>query len=331
MLKKTLNKIRGTPLGYNLGRKVLSTPLIVNSSIYDKLYQKKIKNTIKNREYPLGLDIGTTNLCNAACIMCPHTKLKKMGTMDMKLYKKIIDNCEKLKIMSLTLSFFGEPLLDKDLIQKIKYAKERKMKVAFFSNASLLTEKWAKELIESGLDGITISFDGYSKATYEKIRKSTIVIYLFDAHTVTSKELAAIITDLKRNLFNSQLVLVANKIDKEDLAYTQQEFSSFKDMLFISAKNKQNIEDLKKHLITMFDNRTLNVTETIITNARHVEALQNTNKSLIKVLEGLNKNITGDLMATDIRDALNHLGEITGEITSDDLLTNIFSRFCIGK
>src|SRR4030043_481203 len=112
-MKRVLSKIRGTRLGYKLGRRVLSTPFIVNSRLYNNLYEKKIKEVIKNRDYPLGLDIGTTNLCNAACIMCPHSRLKKMGTMDMKLYKKIIDNCERLKIKNITLSFFGEPLLDK--------------------------------------------------------------------------------------------------------------------------------------------------------------------------------------------------------------------------
>jgi hypothetical protein len=107
MITKTLNKIRGSRLGYNLGRKVLSTPFIVNSKIYNKMYNKKINKSISkfSRRYPLGVDIGTTNLCNASCIMCPHSKLKNMGTMDMKLYKKIIDNCAKLKINMITLSF----------------------------------------------------------------------------------------------------------------------------------------------------------------------------------------------------------------------------------
>jgi len=171
-MKKILSKLRGTQTGYNFGRKVLSTPFIVNSSIYDGLYKNKINNTIRKLEYPQGIDLGSTNLCNAACIMCPHSRLKKMGVMDFKLYKKIIDNASKLGIKSLTLSFFGEPLLDKGLLEKIKYAKEKGMIVAFYSNASLLTEKWAKDLIESGLDGITISFDGYSKETNEKIRKN---------------------------------------------------------------------------------------------------------------------------------------------------------------
>jgi radical SAM protein with 4Fe4S-binding SPASM domain len=173
MITKALNRIRGNRIGYNVGRKILSTPFIVNSNLYNSIYDRKINKSINkfSKKYPWGVDIGTTNLCNAACIMCPHSKLKKMGTMDMKLYKKIIDNCSKLKINIITLSFFGEPFLDKTIIEKIKYAKFKGMTVAFYSNASLLNEKLAKEIIEAGLDSITISFDGATKETYEKIRK----------------------------------------------------------------------------------------------------------------------------------------------------------------
>ena len=167
--------------------------------------------------------------------------------------------------------------------------------------------------------------------TFEKIKQSAIVIYLFDVHQVTSKELSGIIEEVKKHINKAQLVIVANKIDKEDIDYTRKEFSGFKDVILISAKEKQNIEELKTRLVTLFDNRTVNVTETIVTNARHVEALHNTGKALIRVLEGLNNNIPGDLLAIDIRNALYHLGEITGEISSDDLLENIFSKFCIGK
>ncbi len=167
--------------------------------------------------------------------------------------------------------------------------------------------------------------------TYEQIKLSSIAIYLFDAHEITSAELKLIVDDITPHLHNSQLVLVANKIDKEDIEYTKKEFSEFKDMLFISAKEKIGIDDFKNYMVTLFDNRTINVTETIVTNARHVEALRHTNVALIKVLDGLNHNVTGDFLAMDIRQALHYLGTITGEISSDDLLTNIFSRFCIGK
>ncbi|MGQ0828559.1 MAG: tRNA uridine-5-carboxymethylaminomethyl(34) synthesis GTPase MnmE [Bacteroidota bacterium] len=167
--------------------------------------------------------------------------------------------------------------------------------------------------------------------TYEQIKLSSIAVYLFDVHEITPNELRQIVAEIEPHLHNSQLVLVANKIDKEDMEYTYREFADFKDMIFISAKENIGIDKLKQHLVHLFDNRTVKLTETIVTNARHVEALRYTNVALIKVLEGLGNGVTGDLLAMDIRTALHHLGEITGEISSEDLLSNIFSRFCIGK
>ena len=115
------------------------------------------------------------------------------------------------------------------------------------------------------------------------------------------------------------------------MEYTNEEFKDFKDIIFISAKEDTNIDTLKKRLLQLFDEQTINITETVVTNARHVEALRHTNVALIKVLEGLSNNITGDFLAMDIRNALHHLGTITGDISTDDLLENIFSKFCIGK
>jgi len=137
--------------------------------------------------------------------------------------------------------------------------------------------------------------------------------------------------EVKNKIGDAQLVILGNKIDKEDLDYTKKEFSHFPGIIFISAKENTGVPELKKRLVELFDSRTVNVTETIITNARHVEALHNTMSAINKVYEGLGKNISGELLATDIRNALHHLGLITGEITTDDLLTNIFSKFCIGK
>ncbi len=167
--------------------------------------------------------------------------------------------------------------------------------------------------------------------TFQQLKRSSIAIYLFDAHEITALELKSIVKEITPHLNNSQLVLLANKIDKEDIAYTKKEFAEFSDMLFISAKERIGIDELKKHLVHLFDSSTVHLTETIVTNARHVEALRHTNVALLKVLEGLAQNISGDFLAMDIRQALHYLGTITGEISSDDLLTNIFSRFCIGK
>jgi tRNA modification GTPase len=171
---------------------------------------------------------------------------------------------------------------------------------------------------------------GVSK-TFEKIKQSSIIIYLFDVHELSRTELENIIDELRPKIGNAQLVIVGNKIDKEDIDYTRKEFSTLGDLLFISAKDNESVEILKKNLVDLFDKRAVNVTETVITNARHVEALHHTQSSLHKVFDGLNANQTTELLATDIRNALHHLGLITGEITTDDLLANIFSKFCIGK
>ncbi|HPD81837.1 MAG TPA: radical SAM/SPASM domain-containing protein [Candidatus Pacearchaeota archaeon] len=243
MLSKTLRKIRGSKTGYNFGRKILSNPFIVDSKIYDKYYNKKIRKTINSLEkkFPLGVDIGTTNLCNAACIMCPHSKLKKMGTMDMKLYKKIIDNCARLNIKLITLSFFGEPFLDKNIIEKIKYAKEKKMYVGLYSNASLLNKDLSKKIIESGLDGITISFDGYSKETYEKIRKNL----KFEITKRNVLELINIKNKMKRLNPKITLVLVELEENKKEIGNFYKEWKEKVDSInIINMRNWAN--DIQK-------------------------------------------------------------------------------------
>ncbi|MEI6488472.1 MAG: tRNA uridine-5-carboxymethylaminomethyl(34) synthesis GTPase MnmE [Bacteroidota bacterium] len=167
--------------------------------------------------------------------------------------------------------------------------------------------------------------------TFEQIKLSSIVVYLFDAHEMTASELQTIVAELQQNLNQSQLLLVANKIDKEDTQAIEREFSQFTNLVCISAKEKTNIDGLKRKLLAYFENQTVNLTETIVTNARHVEALTNTNQALIRILEGLNNQVSGDFLAMDIRQALHYLGTITGEISTDDILTSIFTRFCIGK
>ncbi|MBN8703667.1 MAG: tRNA uridine-5-carboxymethylaminomethyl(34) synthesis GTPase MnmE [Bacteroidetes bacterium] len=169
--------------------------------------------------------------------------------------------------------------------------------------------------------------------TFEAIKQSAIIIYLFDIQELTSRELKSVVAEIEEHLnkYNSQLIIVGNKIDKADLAYTEREFQEFKNTLFISAKYGNNINALKAKLVELFDSRAVNVTETVVTNARHAEALRNANKSLIKILDGLNTNQTTELIASDVRNALHQLGLITGEISTDNLLENIFSKFCIGK
>ena len=171
---------------------------------------------------------------------------------------------------------------------------------------------------------------GLNKA-FEAIKKSAIVIYLFDAHELTAGDLVLELQKIKEHLISTQVILVANKIDIETLNDLKNEFIDFPEMIFISAKKQLNINELKNKLLSLFDARTVSATDTIVTNARHASSLTNANLALKKVLEGLNNNIVPDLLALDIRYALNEIGLITGEVSNEDLLNNIFSKFCIGK
>jgi tRNA modification GTPase len=167
--------------------------------------------------------------------------------------------------------------------------------------------------------------------SFDQIRQSAIVIYLFDMHEMTRAELIPALDEVNSHISGAQLLVVGNKIDKEDISAAQKEFAEF-DTLFISAKEKYGIDDLRQKLVSLFDSRTVNVTETIVTNARHADALRRTNSAIERIINGMSQQIPGDLLAQDIREALMYLSEITGQqITSDDLLGNIFGRFCIGK
>ncbi len=171
---------------------------------------------------------------------------------------------------------------------------------------------------------------GVNKA-FEVIKKSAIIIYLFDAHELSSGDLQLEIDLIKTHITTSQLVIVANKIDTENEADLRKEFEAFKDIIYISAKHHKNIEPLKQTLLNLFDSRTVDATDTIVTNARHADSLRKANEALQNVNKGLQENIPGDLLALDIRYALDELGGITGQVTNEDLLESIFTRFCIGK
>ena len=268
--------------------------------------------------------------------------LKNLIHSIQKIIQRLIDSFEVGNVIKngIPVAIVGKPNAGKSTLLNILLEEEKAIvsEIAGTTRDAIEDEMIIDGILFRFIDtaGIRETSDiiesmGVSK-TYEKIKQSSIVIYLFDVHEISSKELSGVITELKSHQNNAQLLIVGNKIDKEDIDYTKSEFSDIKEkIVFISAKNKTHIDELKKQLVTLFDNRTVNVSETIVTNARHANALQQTNNALNKVMIGLNNNVTGDFLATDIRNALHYLGEITGEISSDDLLKNIFSKFCIGK
>lgn len=176
----------------------------------------------------------------------------------------------------------------------------------------------------------TIESIGIEK-TFEKINQAKVVLYLFDASTASSDTVHAEIKKLEELTTGKQLIAVANKVDKGDIQSIESNFSDLPNVLFISAKHKENVERLKELLTQKVKQGLLNNDDVIISNSRHFEALTKALEHVVQVQEGLGIGVSGDLLAMDIRQSLHHLGEVTGEITTDDLLDSIFRDFCIGK
>jgi tRNA modification GTPase len=167
--------------------------------------------------------------------------------------------------------------------------------------------------------------------TMKKAEQADVVMFLFDASTYTPEQLKSEISELKtrKSDLEERLILVANKTDKTAESVAEK-FANL-NAVSISAKEKTGIEELKMRLTEFVNLSALKEDQTIVTNTRHIEALRGAKESLKEVLVGFDNQMSGDLVAIDIRRSLFYLGSITGEITTDDLLGNIFSKFCIGK
>ena len=171
------------------------------------------------------------------------------------------------------------------------------------------------------------------KRTLEKIETAAVVMLLVDLNTTSPSLLHETLGEIKPSLEknNAKLLIIGNKFDLKNLADTKKQFEDFENIHFISAKEKWNIEELKESLLETAQLHILKEDQTLVSNTRHWEALTKADEALSKALDGLNSGITGDFIAMDIRASLHQLGLITGEITTDDLLGNIFGKFCIGK
>jgi tRNA modification GTPase len=173
--------------------------------------------------------------------------------------------------------------------------------------------------------------------TFEKIEQAQLVIYLFDLEKIKDhNNLNAVVAEIKKiktTYPNKQLLLIANKVDLSTAALQQDITDALgsENLIFLSAKHKTGIEQLLHTLTKLVNAGALSNNETIVSNSRHFEALNNAYNAIKEVQKGIDNQVTTDLFAIDIRQALFHLGEITGEVSSDDLLGNIFANFCIGK
>ena len=178
------------------------------------------------------------------------------------------------------------------------------------------------------------------KKTFEKATQAQVIIYLLDADKIQDSrfKIQDVIKDiqiLQEKFPNKKILVVVNKMDvlkKEEISNLKS-LLKFRDsnLLFLSAKNKEGIQELKNKLTELTNIGVLSNNQTIVSNSRHFEAL---NKALVEinnVQKGIDNNLSSDLIAIDIRQALSYLGEITGKVTTEDLLGNIFANFCIGK
>ncbi len=165
--------------------------------------------------------------------------------------------------------------------------------------------------------------------TMEKIEKADVVLYMFDVNEESNNDLQKMENDLVAK--SKSFLLIGNKVDDAVAIESAKKKFNSRNMLFLSAKHQFQLSELKQQLIHKVVSGAVNTENTIVTNARHFQSLQKVEVSIQSIKKGMEQHIPGDLLAIDIRQCLYQLGEITGEITNDDQLDFIFSKFCIGK
>jgi tRNA modification GTPase len=172
------------------------------------------------------------------------------------------------------------------------------------------------------------------RKTFEKIEQAQVVLYIVDSiqFSVSSFENIKIEIQKIRNQFPLKpLIVIGNKKDLLAADSIENIEKEIPNILLISAKNKEGVDELKNQLLSFVNTGSLRNNETIVTNTRHYDSLLKALDEIQKVKFGLETNLSSDLMALDIREALYHFGMITGQVTNDELLGNIFANFCIGK
>jgi tRNA modification GTPase len=163
----------------------------------------------------------------------------------------------------------------------------------------------------------------------EKIQQADLVVYLFDINTESIEDIKQVMRDFENQ--NVKYLLTGNKLDVSNEPEIRSRFENIPGIIFISARMNQHTDVLKERLVDIVLQGNVQAENTVVTNARHYHALKELFQSLKDIKGGLDNKIPTDLIALDIRRGLHYLGEITGEITNEDQLDYIFSKFCIGK
>ncbi len=263
-----------------------------------------------------------------------------------KVLKRLIDSFAIGNVIKngIPIAIVGEPNVGKSTLLNALLNEER----AIVSHiAGTTRDSIEDEIIIGGINfrfidtaGIRETTDFVEsigiKKTFEKITQAQVVIYLFDTSS-TSKNKSSLSNILQetekiKNKFpQKSILIIANKVDKLNVSQKKNLKELIPDVILLSAKENIGIEELQNKLLDFVNTGALRNNDTIVTNSRHYDSLLKALEEIKKVQYGLDSGLSGDLLAIDIRQALYHFGEITGEITSDDLLGNIFANFCIGK
>ncbi|MDC0870580.1 tRNA uridine-5-carboxymethylaminomethyl(34) synthesis GTPase MnmE [Flavobacteriaceae bacterium] len=273
-----------------------------------------------------------------------RTKFKELVATISSVLKKLIDSFSFGNAMKngIPVAIIGEPNVGKSTLLNSLFNEE---KAIVSEIAGTTRDAIEDELIIEGVAFRFIDTAGIRqtndivesigiKKTFEKAENAQLLIFLIDSNKFVGSESIFLeeIETIKNRFPNKRLLLIANKIDSLPGNQRKEITTSVKDILLLSAKEKIGITTLLKELTSLVNRGALSNNETIVTNSRHFEALNNALNAINSVQEGIDLEISTDLFSIDIRECLRHLGNITGEYDVDkDILGHIFSNFCIGK
>ena len=256
--------------------------------------------------------------------------------------KKLIDSFKTGNVIKngIPISIVGEPNTGKSTLLNTLLNEER----AIVSSIAGTTRDTIEDQIN--INGVNCRFIDTAgirntddeiesigiERTFKKMSESEIIIFLIDYSTLNGKKLSYYVdylNEIDNKFSNTKLITLLNKSDiKSDISI--ENLDQFKPII-ISAKKKSNIESLRDEIIIYVNNLTSQIDNSTISNSRHYDLLNKTYKEIHKVKKSISENISSDLLSIDIKQAIFFLGELTGEISNDEVLGNIFSKFCIGK
>lgn len=273
-----------------------------------------------------------------------RTQLKNLAIAIHRLIIRLSDSFQVGNVLKngIPVALVGETNVGKSTLLNVLLNEEK----AIVSDIHGTTRDVIEDLIN--INGITFRFIDTAgirntqdkienmgiERTYKKIEQASIVLWILDSTQLT--EHSEWLTErIERKSEGKKVILVFNKIDKigdEERDVLNQLFESFEgERIYISAKERINTNELQNALIKAAQLPEINSEDVVVSNIRHFEALQNANKSIERVIAGLETGISGDFLSQDIRECMHFLGEITGQISNDEILGNIFGKFCIGK